>query len=197
MHTWFGDFSFALTITKTTTQFQHTNIKTMILPYLGLYWSVWPHLLLDICLFVSCVSINVLEMPGERLVFAGFWRFCTFICARAPKTMIRPYLGLYWSIWPHLLLDICLFVSCVSINVLEMPGEWLVFALFWRVCTGIYVCCTILMYLYSMQQSYKRSSVVPPLHYRVGTGSMKMLMSGLLKQTNDIGSFIVIQQSAK
>jgi hypothetical protein len=53
---------------------------------------------------------------------------------------------------------ICLFVSCVSINVLEMLGEWLVFGLFWRVCTGIYICCTILMYLYSMQQSYKLSS---------------------------------------
>jgi hypothetical protein len=51
--------------------------------------------LLDICLFVSCVSINVLEMPqggGSFLLdFGGF-------VLLAPKTMIQPYLGLYWSI---------------------------------------------------------------------------------------------------
>jgi hypothetical protein len=85
MHTCFGDFSFALTITKTTTQFQHTNIKTMILPYLGLYCSVRPHLLLDICLFVSCVSIHVLEMPGGSSFLLDFGSFVLLFVNELPK----------------------------------------------------------------------------------------------------------------
>ena len=75
--------------------------------------------------------------------------------------------------------------------LLYFGGFVLVFiyvVLFWCIC----IRCNN-----SMQQSYKRSSVLPSSHYRVGTRSMKMLMSGALKQTNDIGSFIVIQQSAK
>jgi hypothetical protein len=108
--------------------------------------SVWPHLLLDICRPVSCVSINVLETPGEWLVFALFWWFCTV------SFMILPYLGLYWSVWPHLLLDICLPVSCMLINLLGQPVEWLILVL----CTGTclpalleYICID------SMQQCYK------------------------------------------
>jgi energy-converting hydrogenase Eha subunit B len=166
--------------------------KIMILQYLGLYWSVWPHLLLDICLFVSCMSIYLLGMPREWLVFALFWWFCTVSCARAPKIMILQYLGLYWSVWPHLLLDICLFVSCMSIYVLGMPRERLVLALFWWFCT-----CTCLaarleyVCIDSMQdQCYKCSSVVPPLHYRVGTETMKMSMGGLLKWTNKMISAV-------
>jgi hypothetical protein len=50
------------------TQFSSPHIKTMIWPYLGSYWSVWPHLLLDISPFLSCVSIN----RSFLLYFGGF-----------------------------------------------------------------------------------------------------------------------------
>jgi hypothetical protein len=45
----------------------------MIWPYLGFYWSVYPHLLLDICLFELCAVFNPLMVAFERLVSVVFW----------------------------------------------------------------------------------------------------------------------------
>jgi hypothetical protein len=86
----------------------------MILPYLGLYWSVWPHLLLDICLFVSYVSIYLLGTPGERLVLALFWWFCTVSCARElPKSWFCRILACTGPFDPiFCLIPVCLCPAC-------------------------------------------------------------------------------------
>ena len=98
------------------------HIKTMNWPYLSFYWSNWPHLFIDICLYELFVLINAQGMEGERLVSVIFVCFVLTFCAPNSQTMIRPYLSFYWSNWPHLFIDICLYELFVLINVLGMEG---------------------------------------------------------------------------
>ena len=63
-----------------------SNSQTMIRPYLSFYWSNWPHLFIDICLYELFVLINVLGMEGERLISIVFCLFCIdFLCIKLPN----------------------------------------------------------------------------------------------------------------